>query len=148
MHAVIRRYRVRLGTMEQAARYAEKWFVPLVRKVPGFRAYYLMAEESNLASLGLFETAEAANAASTLAAQWFQGEWGAFRPLAPEVISGEVLTQAVANRRVLADRRTLHDRRNGAALVPFAAEHRSGGDRRRGERRAEGVAPLEWRAAG
>jgi len=31
MHAVIRRYRVRLGTMEQAARYAEKWFLPLVR---------------------------------------------------------------------------------------------------------------------
>ena len=36
MHAVIRRYRVRLGTVAQAVRYAEKQFVPLVRRIPGF----------------------------------------------------------------------------------------------------------------
>jgi hypothetical protein len=148
MHAVIRRYRVRLGTMEQAAHYAEKWFVPLVREIPGFRAHYLMAEERDLASLGLFETAEAAVAANKLAAQWFQGEWGAFRPLPPEVISAEVLTHDVANRRVLADRRVVHDRRSGAALIQSESEQRSGGDRRRGDRRAPGEAPLEWRAAG
>ncbi len=68
MHAVIRRYRVRLGTMEQAARHAEKWFLPLVRDIPGFIAFYLVAaEESVLAALGLFETAAGAEAAVALA---------------------------------------------------------------------------------
>ncbi len=145
MHAVIRRYRVRLGTMEQATRYAEKWFLPRVREIPGFRAYYLMAEGSNLAALGLFETAEAALAANQLAAQWFHGEWGSFRPLPPEVISGEVLTEAVANGRGLPDRRVLRDRRGGGE--PGSA-YPSGVDRRRGYRRAESARLLEWRAAG
>lgn len=148
MHALIRRYRVRLGTMEQAARYTEKWFIPLVREIPGFRAYYLMAEGSNLASLGLFETAEAAQAASNLCTQWFREEWGAFRPLAPEVLSGEVLTQAVADRRLLADRRLIHDRRNGSSLAQVESEYRSGLERRRAGRRAEAAPFLELRAAG
>jgi hypothetical protein len=139
MHAVIRRYRVRLGTMEQAARSAEKWFIPMVRKIPGFRAYYLMAEDSNLASVGLFETAEAAEAASSLSTLWFGKEWGAFRPLAPEVISGEVVIQEVAERRVLADRRHHGDR----LAVEFG-----GAERRRAERRGEATPLVELQAAG
>ena len=139
MHAVIRRYRVRLGTMEQAARSAEKWFIPMVRKIPGFRAYYVMAEESNLASVGLFETAEAAKAASSLSTLWFGKEWGAFRPLAPEVISGEVMIQEVAERRVLGDRRRLADR---------SASGYSGAERRRTERRGAATPVVELQAAG
>src|SRR5256884_4657119 len=36
MHGVIRRYRVRLGTVAQAARYTEKGFLPILRGIPGF----------------------------------------------------------------------------------------------------------------
>jgi len=72
MHAVIRRYRVRLGTVEQAARYAEKWFVPLVRKLPGFVTYYLLdAGNDTLASIGLFESIDGAESAAQLARDWF-----------------------------------------------------------------------------
>jgi hypothetical protein len=133
--------------MEQAARYAEKWFLPMIREIPGFRAYYLMAEDSNLASLGMFETAEGASAANKLAAQWFQQEWGSFRPLPPEVISAEVLTQTVADRRVLADRRSGSDRRTQTTLVRAEAEFRSGAERRRGDRRASAMPLLEFKAA-
>jgi len=129
MHAVMRRYRVRLGTMEQAARYAEKWFLPLVHEIPGFIAYYLVAAEENvLAALGLFETAEGAGAAATLAGEWFREEWGSFRPLPPEVIAGEIVAQASANGRLMADRRRLADRRS----VRREIERRAGVDRRVG----------------
>src|SRR5437588_632401 len=50
MHAVIRRYRVRLGTVAQAVRYAEKQFVPLVRRIPGFVGCYLMDAGAVLAA--------------------------------------------------------------------------------------------------
>jgi len=138
MHAVIRRYRVRLGTMEQAARHAEKWFLPLVRKIPGFMSYYLVAAEDGvLAALGLFETAAGADAAVALATDWFRGEWGSFRPLPPEVIAGEVVAQAVTNSGRTAERRRLSDRRGGLGAdigpdIGPAIERRTGVDRRVG----------------
>jgi len=125
--------------MEQAARHAEKWFLPLVRKIPGFISYYLVAaEEGVLAALGLFETAAGADAAATLASDWFRGEWGSFRPLPPEVIAGEVVAQAVANNGRIAERRRVSDRRGGLGAADIgpdigpAIERRSGVDRRVG----------------
>ena len=148
MHAVIRRYRVRLGTVDQAARHAERWFLPLVRKVPGFVACYLVATPDGvLASLGLFETAEAAEAALLLAHDWFRGEWGFFQQLPPEVIGGEVLAQAVASARSSTGRRRAADRRSVAGR--HESERRVGADRRLVlDRRAEGARLLELRAAG
>ena len=154
MHAVVRRYRVRLGTMEQAARYTEKWFVPLLRQIPGFKSCYLVSDgEGVLASLGFFETREGAKAANTLATQWFREEWGAYRPLAPEIMGGEVLTEINAERRVNADRRQTADRRVSTTIgaLPHGRDLRTGTDRRSGidrratvfERRLE---PLELRA--
>ena len=153
MHAVVRRYRVRLGTMEQAARYAEKWFVPLLRQIPGFKSCYLISDgEGVLASLGFFETREAAKAANTVANQWFRGEWGAYRPLAPEIIGGEILTQVQAERRVSPDRRQQPDRRVSATIgvLPHGRDMRKGGDRRSGiDRRAVAFdTRFELRAAG
>jgi hypothetical protein len=82
MHVVIQRYRVRLGVVADAARYADKWFVPLLRDIPGFGACYLMAAGSGiLGSIAVFETAEGAEAASRLAHEWFGKEWGSFRLL-------------------------------------------------------------------
>ena len=138
MHAVIRRYRVRLGTMEQAARHAEKWFLPLVRRIPGFISYYLVAADDGvLMALGLFSTAAGADAAAALAGDWFRGEWGSFRPLPPEVIAGEVVAQAVVTAgQADPERRRVLDRRRASALVPADAgpdiERRSGLDRRIG----------------
>ncbi len=140
MHAVVRRYRVRLGTMEQAARYAEKWFVPSLRQIPGFKSCYFVSDgEGVLSSLSFFETRDAAKAANALATQWFREEWGAYRPLAPEVMGGEVLTQITAERRVIGDRRQLPDRRVSATIgpLPHGRDMREGGDRRTGiDRRA------------
>jgi hypothetical protein len=147
MHVVIQRYRVRLGTVAEAARYADKWFLPLVHEIPGFAAYYLMAAgDGVLAAIGLFETPEGADTAARLAREWFGKEWGSFRPLPPEVIAGEVLAPAVATGQPQTGRRGLADRRSSRVLVGSNghgdAERRTGSDRRRGFDRRAAFAPL------
>jgi hypothetical protein len=152
MHAVIRRYRVRLGTVAQAVRYAEKQFVPLVRRIPGFVGCYLMdAGNDVLTSIGLFHTQEGAEAAISLQRDWFRDEWSSFRPLPPEIVAGAVLAQATAEGTIPAERRGLADRRHAAALVPAGpwngAERRVGSDRRAGGGHPEFAAQAGWQTA-
>jgi len=152
MHVEIRRYRVRLGTVADAARYADKWFVPLVRGISGFVAYYLMAAgDGVLASVGVSETQEGSDTAGRLSQEWFGKEWGSFRQLPPEVIAGEVLAPTV-NPGFHTGRRWIADRRRAAFLGSNGhgdVERRGGGDRRRGfDRRAEFAPLFEQRAAG
>ena len=127
MHAVIRRYRVRLGTVEQAAHHAERGFLPLVRQIPGFVSCHLVdAGNDILACMAVFETPEGAAEAVRASREWFRDEWSSFRPVPPEVTIGEVLARATADRRAT-DRRQL-------ALIGAAIwtgpERRMNGDRR------------------
>ena len=103
MHGVIRRYRVRLGTVEQAAHYAEKGFMPIVRDIPGFVSCHLLdAGNDILTCIVLFETEQGAEAAVRASREWFRDEWSSFRPVPPEVTIGEVLARATADRRATA----------------------------------------------
>jgi len=128
MHGVIRRYRVRLGTVAQAARYTEKGFLPILRGIPGFVSSHLLDEGNDVLTwMALLETEEAAEAAVRASRDWFRDEWSSFRPLPPEVVTGEVLARATADRRRTVDRRRL-------ALVGATAwdgpERRAGSNRR------------------
>src|SRR6266571_3117538 len=111
MHGVIRRYRVRLGTFFKAAETTEKGFLPILRGIPGFVSSHLLDEGNDDHS----------------SRDWFRDEWSSFRPLPPEVVTGEVLARATADRRRTVDRRRL-------ALVGATAwdgpERRAGSDRR------------------
>lgn len=137
MHGMIRRYRVRLGTVEQAAHYAEKGFIPILRDIPGFVSCYMIdAGNDILTCTALFETEQGAAEAVRASREWFRDEWSSFRPIPPEVTFGEVLARATADRRA-GDRRQL-------ALVGAAEwagpERRQGADRR--------VEAPSWVAAG
>ncbi len=128
MHGVIRRYRVRLGTVGQAAHYAEKGFLPILGEIPGFVSCHLLdAGHDVLTVVALFDSAEGTAAAIRASSDWFRDEWPSFRPLPPEVVSGEVLARATADRRRVPDRRRL-------ALVEATTwtgtERRAAGDRR------------------
>src|SRR5437667_343751 len=108
MHGVIRRYRVRLGTVAQAARYTEKGFLPILRGIPGFVSSHLLDEGNDVLTwMALLETGEAVEAAVRASRDWFRDEWSSFRPLPPEVVTGEVLARATADRRRTVDRRRL-----------------------------------------
>src|SRR6266849_4669947 len=126
MHGVIRRYRVRLGTVAQAAHYAEKGFLPILGDIPGFISCHLLdAGNDVLTVVALFDSAEGTAAAIRASSDWFRDEWSSFRPLPPEVVSGEVLARAAADRRRLAlveattwtgtERRAMGERRAEAA---------------------------------
>jgi hypothetical protein len=128
MHGMIRRYRVRLGTVAQAAHYTEKGFLPILRDIPGFVSCHLMdAGDDVLTCVALFDTEAGIAAAVRATRDWFRDEWSSFRPLPPEVIKGEVLAGTTTDRRRVADRRRL-------ALVSAPIwggdERRSGSDRR------------------
>jgi hypothetical protein len=128
MHGMIRRYRVRLGTVAQAAHYAEKGFLPMVRDIPGFISCHLLdAGDDVLTCIALFENEAGTAAAVRATRDWFRDEWSSFRPLPPEVIQGEVLAGTTTDRRRLDDRRRLA--LVGAALWT-GEERRNGGDRR------------------
>src|SRR2546430_4504626 len=139
MHGVIRRYRVRLGTVAQAAKYTEKGFLPILRGIPGFVSSHLLDEGNDVLTwMALLETEEAVQAAVRASRDWFRDEWSSFRPLPPEVVTGEVLARATADRRRTVDRRRL-------ALVGATAwdgpERRLGGQPRPG---ASLPAPGRW----
>jgi len=118
MHAVIRRYKVRLGTVAGAAHHAEMSLLPQMNRLPGFVAYYLLdAGDSVLASISVCETPEGADAAAALAASWFRSDWPSFKLIPPEITDGEVLVHAEAGRaggRRRTERRGTTDRRADA----------------------------------
>ena len=100
MYTILRRYRVRLGTVEQAASYAERTLVPQLHQVPSFIAHYLLDQGDNtLISLTLFEKNEAAEPVAQVLAGWFRSDWPAFRLLPPQFEVGEVVSVDAALRK-------------------------------------------------
>lgn len=125
MQIVFRRYRVRLGALDVVARQAKTTLVPLLRQVPGFGGYYLAnAGDGTVASIGLFDTPEAAAAGDSVAEQWFRDDWPAFQAVPPAGVSGEVLVAEEVHR----------ERRVEIAGIP-RLERRSGSERRHRDRR-------------
>ena len=162
MHAVIRRYKVRLGTVASAAQHAETSLLPLMNQLPGFVAYYLLdAGDSVLASISVCETSEGADAAAALAASWFRSDWPSFKLIPPEITDGEVLVHGEVGRatgrrrferRGNTDRRTDSDRRIASerrrSNEAPAVERRSGESRRSSaERRSEVERRAAWQSA-
>jgi hypothetical protein len=98
MFTVLQRYRVRLGTVADAAMRAEETLVPRLKAVTGFVAYDLLhTGDGTVAALALFETRSAADTAARLLSEWFRSDWPAFRLLAPDLSVAESLTRASAN---------------------------------------------------
>jgi hypothetical protein len=95
MHATIRRYDGldRDRTVELAGKVNES-LTPKLRKLEGFMGYYLIdSGDGVISSVGLFHTAEQADASSKLAASWVRDEKleTAF-PNPPKITSGNVVT--------------------------------------------------------
>jgi hypothetical protein len=143
MHIVLRRYRIRAGSVDAAGRRARQGLLPQLRELPEFHAYYLVSEEGGiLTSISLFRTADGAAAGDRLCADWFRADWPTFRAVGPETTVGEILVQEApapgrvvahsegdsweerrcgADRRRRRDRRGVEDRRTVRARLPYPA---------------------------
>ena len=92
MFSSIRRYTVERGSVEELARRVEEGFVPLVRKMKGFKGYHLVNGGQNvLIAMSVFETAEEALTSNEMAAAWVKDNVLESTTGTPEVIVGDVL---------------------------------------------------------
>ena len=97
MFATIRRYDGvdQSRTMELTSKVNET-LVPKLRKLPGFKGYYLIeAGDGVFSSLGLFETREQGEESSKLVRSWIHDEkLETLMPNEPKITSGKIIAQS------------------------------------------------------
>ena len=80
-------------------RRVETGLVPILRQVPGFKAYYVFGGRADgaMGSVSLFESEEAARTANEKALAWAKENLaGLVESTAPEVLDAKVLTAITA----------------------------------------------------
>jgi len=71
MYTVIRKYDVIPGTLEEFIQHVQESLVPILNRVPGFRAYYLLEVGDNeAAAISIFDTLADARGAAKQTAAW------------------------------------------------------------------------------
>jgi hypothetical protein len=92
MYVAIRRYRVPFDMIDEVNQQVEAGFLPLLKQRPGFVEYYwLNAGNGFLVSVGMFESKEAAEESTEMAANYVRQFLPALARNPPEVTEGEVL---------------------------------------------------------
>jgi hypothetical protein len=91
MYAAVRRYEGVTDAAE-AARVVKEGFVPLIRRVPGFVAYYWIdAGEGVMVSTSVFQDRAGAEASISRASEFARDNLAAVLPTPPRVMAGEVV---------------------------------------------------------
>ena len=97
MHATIRRYEgVDQNRASELTGKVNETLVPELRKLPGFKGYYLIeAGNGVFSSLGLFETPEQGMESTKTVATWIREEsFSSMFPNEPKITSGKVIAQS------------------------------------------------------
>jgi hypothetical protein len=91
MYVNVRRYEG-AGKIDEVTQLVEKDFLPLIRKVPGFLAYYAVDARYGVAvTISIFEDQVGAIEADRLAENWVSENLTSTFPNSPEVTSGDVV---------------------------------------------------------
>ncbi|WP_416981085.1 hypothetical protein [Streptomyces sp. T028] len=94
MYAAVRRYEGVTDPAE-AGRLVDEGFVPLMREVPGFVAYYwLDAGDGVMVSTSVFQDRAGAEESIARAADFVRDHLAALLPNPPQVTAGEVVAHA------------------------------------------------------
>jgi heme-degrading monooxygenase HmoA len=102
MYAVIRKFN-QMRDVREAGRRAEAGLAPLLREMPGFRGYYVVAGDGTVgASITLYENQEAAQQAHQRAMGWIRENLADLTEAEPEVTAGEVLVSVEARPEMVA----------------------------------------------
>jgi hypothetical protein len=92
MYGAIRTYRV--SDAAELSRRVKEEFVPMVREVPGFVAYYVVdGGDGAVSSVTICEDREGAEASTARAADWIQERTAPLTESGPEVTVGEVTVE-------------------------------------------------------
>ncbi|BDM74538.1 hypothetical protein HEK616_80250 (plasmid) [Streptomyces nigrescens] len=94
MYAAVRRYE---GVTDPAAagRIVREGFVPLMRQVPGFVAYYWIdAGNGVMVSISIFHDQAGAEQSVSTAAEFVRDNLATLMPNPPQVTAGEVVASA------------------------------------------------------
>ncbi len=93
MHAVIRHYRVDSDRSEELIRLVEEQLVPLVEKVPGFVAYYLVdTGEGTIASMTIWENRVGQEECYRLTEEWVKENLQTLSTFSPKSIDAAFTT--------------------------------------------------------
>ena len=91
MYATIRRYEGVADPAEDRRRVREE-FVPLLKDMPGFVAYYeIDAGNGVMATISVFEDQAGEEASTERAAEWVRENEASIAPNPPQVTAGEVV---------------------------------------------------------
>jgi hypothetical protein len=97
MYATIRRYTLQDATtahetISSLKRRIEENFVPMIQDVQGFHCYYVLdANERELVTISIFESAAGAKESTRRAAEFMRGDPSRDMLSSPEVIEGDLL---------------------------------------------------------
>ena len=95
MYGVIRKYQFDKRNGEEANRRLREVFVPLLKKAPGFVAYYwLDTGEGSGASLTVFQDKAGADESVRMAANFVREHLAGMTMSSPEITEGEVQAHA------------------------------------------------------
>ncbi len=89
MYAVIRHHRVHGAAVEELARQGKEDFAPMIKTMPGFVAYTIIAGQDMVSTISIFEDKAAAEESTRKAVAWAADEVTDF-DVPTEVIEGEV----------------------------------------------------------
>ena len=93
MYASIRRYRVEPGSSAGVVQRVTQTFVPLLKEVDGFVAYYIVeAEDGVVITISLFEDQDGIEESDRLAAEWFKQNLAAILPALRGTFRGKVVS--------------------------------------------------------
>jgi hypothetical protein len=96
MFTIYRKFMLTRGSVEEVTRRVQDSFVPLLRKLPGFKEYYLVDGGPDvLISIRVFDSADEALASNEIAANWIRNNVLEFTKGMPEVMAGNVLVAEV-----------------------------------------------------
>jgi hypothetical protein len=91
MYAVIRRYQFDKSKSEELNRKVRETFLPLIKKAPGFVAYYWLDTGGGTgASLSVFQNKAGAEESVRAAAKFVQEHLGGITISKPDITEGEV----------------------------------------------------------
>jgi hypothetical protein len=98
MHAATRIYQVDPGSVDEFRRGVNEGFLPIIKDVYGFQAYYAIdAGGGRMATVSVFDDQAGAEESTRMAADWIRQNMASLVPNPPEVLEGEVFANEAAS---------------------------------------------------